>query len=115
MYMVLPSCERARSSGRKSSTLPGSTKSIVVGDLEASRPSGSNRNRAHAALAPLGPEQAAAIFLGPDVLTVIDAAAGRTAAVFGHPGQHPVGAVVIVKRITVIAAVDVMGHPGPPA
>ena len=50
-------------------------------------PSGSNRKARTDPLAPLGPEGAAAVLLGPGVLLVDEAAAGRAAAVLGHPGE----------------------------
>src|SRR5262249_48062404 len=78
------------------------------------RPARSEAERVHLPFAPFGPEPDSAIFLRPDVFLVQDRAARRTAAVLSHPGQMAVGPGVIVVRITVVAAVDVVRHAGPP-
>ncbi len=66
-------------------------------------------------LAPLGPEDAVPVLLGPGVFLVDHSSARGAAAVLGDPVEEAVGVVVVVVGIAVIAAVDVVGHSGPPA
>ncbi len=114
MYIVLPSCERVRSIGSEVVALGGDGEIDHVVDLEG-RALGLEPEAWTVPLPHSAQKATAAVFLGPGVFLVDEASAGGAAAVFGHPGEDAVGAVVVVVRIAVIAAVDVVGDAGPPA
>ena len=83
-------------------------------DLERG-PIGLEGEGADLALAPLRPDRPSAILFRPGVFLVDHPSAGRAPLVLFHPVQKAVGVLVVVVRIAVITAVDVVGDSRPPA